>query len=313
MMKVLFLGNSQSVRSNCYFRSLAETPCELVGVVDAPPSKRRSTNPGRNDFPSFVEAEHRNGVSVFAPLSPNTPEFVNAMGGLSPDLFIAVGYTNILGEEILSVPRAWAVNFHASLLPAYRGKHPVFWTLRHGERWAGLTVHVMDPGIDTGDIIYQVKVRTRADDSVETLYDRIMSRSVNLMERLIAGAEKGKLRRTPQSDSGASYYSSAHEDDFNIDWSRNAGQLRRWIQTTPGQCFCQTNTAKRVWLVDAEVARWSGDDPPGTILKTGRTTCTVAAGKGALRLRRGRLQGGEEKPMAQVVRELGLKEQGVFA
>jgi methionyl-tRNA formyltransferase len=240
------------------------------------------------------------------------PHFVKAISELSPDLFVAVGYTNLLKEQILSVPRILAVNFHASLLPAYRGKHPVFWALRNGERWAGLTVHVMDIGLDTGDILYQVRVRTRKHDSVATLYDRIMARSVKLVVRLIEDAQNGRLRRTPQPESEASYYSSVHEDDFRLNWRRDAEQLRRWIQTSPGQCFCDI-AGRRVFFMDAEVVTNTGDAPPNTLRKIGRTGCIVAAGKDALRLRMARIDQEGEKSLPQLCRKLGLEQGDSFA
>ncbi len=306
-MKVVFFGNSHSAFSNRHFQALMETRCELVGLVNVPPSKRTSTNPAAADFPSFVEVARQHGLRIFEPASPNQSEFVKAVRDLSPDLFVAVGYTNLLKEQILSVPRILSVNFHASLLPAYRGKHPVFWTLRHGERWAGLTVHVMDIDLDTGDILYQVRVRTRKRDSVAILYDRIMEKSVKLMGRLIEDAEKGILRRTPQPESGASYYSSVHEDDFRIDWTRDAGQLRCWIQTSPGQCFHDV-AGRRIFFMDAEVVRRADDASPGTLVRTGRTSCTVAAGKDALRLRRARIDQESEKSMPRLCREFGLEQ-----
>jgi len=306
-MKVVFFGNSQSVFSNRHFQALLETLCELVGVVDVPPSKRTSTNPATTDFLSFVEVARQQGVPVFEPDSPNLPDFVKAMSHLSPDLFIAVGYTNILKEQLLSVPRILAVNFHASLLPAYRGKHPVFWALRNGERWSGLTVHVMNTGIDTGDILYQVRIRTRKRDSVATLYDRIMARSVNLVGRLIEDAEKGKLRRTTQPESGASYYSSVHEDDFRLDWSWDAEQLRRWISISPGHCFCDI-AGRRVFFMDAEVVQRTSNVSHGVLVQIDKTSCTMAAGKDALRVRSVRIDQGSEKSMPQLCQELGLEQ-----
>jgi len=74
----------------------------------------------------------------------------------------------------------------------------VFWALRHGERWSGMAVHMMDRGLDTGGILYQVRVRTRQDDTVESLYDRILKRSSNLMRRLIDDAGRGRLRPRAQ-------------------------------------------------------------------------------------------------------------------
>jgi methionyl-tRNA formyltransferase len=306
-LRVIFFGNSQSVFSNRHFQALLNTPCQVVGAVDVPPSKRVSTNPTLTDFPSFAAIAHQRGLRVLEPASPNLPDFVKAMGDLAPDLFLAVGYTNLLKQQILAIPRMLAANFHASLLPAYRGKHPVFWALRHGERWVGLTVHVMDLGLDTGDILYQVRVRTRKQDSVATLYDRIIDRSLNLVGRLVEDAERGTLRRMPQPESGASYYSSVSEEDFRLDWSRGAEQLRRWIQTSPGQCFADV-AGQRVFFLDAKAMEGRDDVSPGTLVQMGRTSCTVAAGKDAVRLHWVKTDQGEKKSLPQVCRELGFQQ-----
>jgi methionyl-tRNA formyltransferase len=301
-MRVVFFGNSQSVFSNRHFQALVKTSCEPVGVVDVPSSKRTSTNPAMTDLPSFVEVAQQRKIMVFNPINPNLPEFIRTVNDLSPDLFIAIGYTNLLKEQILSVPRIFAVNFHASLLPAYRGKHPIFWALRNGERWTGLTVHVMDTKLDTGDILYQVRVRTRKNDSVATLYDRIMAQSIKLVDRLIEDSEKNKLRRTPQPETGASYYSSICEDDFRLDWYQPAEQLRRCIQTSPGECFCDISGC-RIFFTGAEVVTNTISASPGTLIQVGRVNCIVATGKDALRIHKGSI-----KPMATLCRELGFRQ-----
>jgi methionyl-tRNA formyltransferase len=308
-MRVVFFGNSESAFSNRHFQALWEAPCQVAGVVDVPPARRSSTNPRTlTGVSNFVEYTHGQGILVFEPDSPNRPEFVQAIRDLQPDLFIAVGYMNLLKEAILSVPRIVAANFHASLLPAYRGRHPVFWALRNGERSSGLTVHVMDVGLDTGDILYQVRVRTRKRDTVASLYDRIMERSLGLLPRLIQDAGQGKLRRQPQTERGASYYSSVSTDDFEMDWTDDAEQLRRWIQTSPGQCFCDL-AGQRIFIVDADTVRLAGADrpSPGKLIRIGRTACTVAAGKDALRLRRVKRDRQGEETMSQLCRKLGLK------
>jgi methionyl-tRNA formyltransferase len=234
------------------------------------------------------------------------PEFVDAMRRLAPDLLLAVGYPQLLGEQILSIPRLLPVNFHASLLPAYRGKHPVFWALRNGERWAGLTVHVMDAGLDTGDILYQVRVRTGAQDSVATLYDRIMDRSVKLVGSLVKDAGEGTLQARPQPEVGASYYSSVDEDDFRLDWTRDAEALRRWIQITPGTCFC-TLKGSRVFFVDAQVVGRPGSERPGTLIRLEASFCDVATGQGALRVRTVRLDGKDTRSLPRLCQALGLE------
>ena len=307
MLKVVFFGHSQTLFSNRHFQALQKIPCQLLGVVDTPRSNWSSTDVRPQiEFRSFAEVARTGGIPVWEPASPNEPDFVKVLTDLAPDLFLAIGYTKLLKDSLLAVPRIFAVNFHASLLPAYRGKHPVFWALRNGERWAGLTVHVMDPHFDAGDILYQVRVRTRKADSVSTLYDRIMDCSVGLVGRLLHDVERGQIRRTRQPAQGASYYSSTRVEDFKVDWSRDAEQLRRWIQASPSQCFADI-AGQRVFFKDAEVVPRISELAPGVLIHTGRTSCTVAAGKDALRVRRVWIDPGVEKSTPQLFRELGLE------
>jgi len=304
-LRVVFFGNSTTVFSARHFYALLDTPADLEAVVDVPPHRRGSTNPATDNRPSFVEYARQRGIPAFEPASPNDPPFVAAAAKLGPDLFIAAGYILILKEEILRVPRILSANFHASLLPDYRGKHPVFWALRSGEKWAGLTAHAMDPGIDTGDILYQVKVRTRHGDTVASLYDRIIDQSVTLVERLVADAACGSIPRRPQPKGQGAYYSSTTEDDFRIDWSCPAEQVRRYITVSPGQCFAEIG-GRRVFFHDARLEREEVSARPGTLLRLGRTRAVVSTGWGAVSLGRVQVEQGSVESMTILCHRLGL-------
>jgi methionyl-tRNA formyltransferase len=307
MLRVVYFGNSGSIFSNSCFQDLLETPSEVVAVVDTPPAKRVSTNArGSGAIPDFGTNAKAHRIPVLEPENPNVPGFVQSLSAQSPDLFVAAGYMSLLKEQILAVPKIAAVNFHASLLPAYRGKHPVFWALRHGERWSGMTVHVMDRGLDTGGILYQVRVRTRKDDTVESLYERILKRSSNLLRPLIDDAGRGRLRPRAQQDAGASYYSAVHEDDFRLEWSQAAEVLRRWIHVSPGRCFCETRYG-RIYMADAVVVPCRREATAGTLLLVNKFGCTVRAGDGAVRVRSMHLDQQGVMPAAQLCVELGLR------
>ena len=311
-LRIVFFGNSQSLFSNRFFSPLLDAPCKLVGVVDVPPEKRQSTNPWTaTGLPGFVDTARARGIPAFEPINPNTPDFIGKLTAFSPDLFLAAGYMFRLKPQLLSIPRLVAINFHASLLPAYRGKHPVFWALRNGERWAGLTAHVMDPRFDTGDILYQVRVRTRKRDTVSTLYDRIIEKGVSLVPRLITDAGQGTLRPIPQSDAGASYFSSVSDEDFHLDWTHSAESLQRWIQISPGECW-QMVGDKRVYFMDAQVIRHPGGATPGQLIRLGRYSSTLATGEDALIVRWVQLEEGGKFPFSQLCIELGLKEGDVL-
>jgi methionyl-tRNA formyltransferase len=306
-MKVVFFGSSQNTFSNRFYEALGQAACEMAAAVDVPPAKRSSTNPARNaEATDFARDAARRGLPVYEPANPNAPEFVAAVRSLAPDLFLAVGYMLRLGPEMLAVPRIVSANVHASLLPAYRGRSPVFWALRNGERYSGLTIHVMDDRLDTGDLLYQVRVRTRRDDTVASLYDRIIAKGLSLVPRLIADARRGRLPRKAQPTEGGSYFSAAREADFCVDWSEGAEKLSRWINITPGKCFA-TIRGERVYLWGAKVAARSLDMPAaGTLLKIAAAGCTIAAGQGAVRLGRVQLASGRQLSLSDFCRQAGL-------
>jgi len=312
--KVVFFGSSQGVFSNRHFNELIEAPCKIVAVVNTPSSKHISTNTDKSNCPSFAEVAKELNIPVFQSHNPNSKDFIKAMEDLSPDLFIAVGYMFLLKEEILSVPNFMAVNFHASLLPAYRGKHPVFWALRNDEQYVGLTVHVMNSHLDKGDILYQIRIRTRKDDSVSALYSRIIDESKNLIGELIKDTKKGWIYGVAQSDVEASCYSSVSEDDYKLDWSWDADKLSHWINTSPGQCYYNitnrkslSTRTKKVFFTEARVIKKMHNKYPGTLLRVDKRGCTVAAGRNAIRIYKVRIENRKDKKGQQFCFEIGLK------
>jgi methionyl-tRNA formyltransferase len=274
-VRVVFFGNSLSSFSARHFAALLDAPCDLVGVVDVPAAKQNTTNPLAAGLLNFVVEARKRSIPIYQPSDPNIPAFSAKLANLNPDLFLAAGYAIILKEKILALPDLLAVNFHASLLPDYRGKHPVFWALRNNEKWSGLTVHVIDAGIDTGDIIYQVKVRTRREDTVATLYKRIIDQSGYLVGKLIADAETDNIPLRPQVKDSGSYYSSTTEDDFRLDWTWSVEKILRFITITPGKCFSMVG-GQKVLFFNAKKEAGDTTSPPGTLLNIKKTR---AAGK----------------------------------
>jgi methionyl-tRNA formyltransferase len=311
MVGAVFFGSSDSVFSNRHFRSLMEGKCAVAAVVDVPPARRVSTNSSRQPGGSFVELARRKGIPCFEPTSPNSPDFIRDIRALEPDLFMAAGYMLLLKSEVLGVPRVIAANFHASLLPAYRGKHPVFWALRNGEPWCGLTIHEMSPGLDTGDIVFQVRVRTREADSVSSLYERIMDASVPLVPTLIDAVASGSVPRTPQPAEGASYFGATSEADFRISWSMETALIARWTAATPGQCFAEIS-GRRLYLTDVVVTEGRPGAPAGTLLSASTEGCRIATADGAICVRRLRAADGQEMDAREVFHGLGLGEGSVL-
>ena len=290
--------------SNGHFFALLETGCETVAAVDVPADRRVSTNAPGPRGESFVTRAAALGIPVLCPRSPNEPAVVEELRRLAPDALIAVGYLLIFKAPLLAVPRVVAANFHASLLPAYRGKHPVFWALRNGERWSGITIHVMTRGLDEGDVIFQRRIRTKRSDSVSTLYDRIIEKSLSLVPRLIECIRDGRVPRRPQGERGASLFGATTDEDFRLDWSLPAAVLERRVRATPGRCFVEKDGG-RLYVMDACARRRAGGTTAGTLTRLGSGGCLVSTAAGGLSIQTVRNENGRTVGAAEALEGTG--------
>ncbi len=140
-MDVVFFGDG-----------LWATRC-LQRLVDAGHVVRAVVLRRKPSEPTLADLAQRYGISVCHPAEANTPEFVAWVQSCRPDLNISVSYDQILRRPLLESARLGFINCHAGKLPYYRGRNVINWAIINNESEVGLTVHYIDAGIDTGDII----------------------------------------------------------------------------------------------------------------------------------------------------------------
>jgi len=117
---------------------------------------------------------------------------------MQPDIILSVGFRHIIPQEILNLPPLGAINFHKSLLPLNRGANPVFWTILEGTQ-AGVSIHFMDQGIDTGPIIAQAEIEPEFSDNAKTLYGKLDSLQIKLFKEHWPKIRNGSIKSTPQT------------------------------------------------------------------------------------------------------------------
>lgn len=157
----------------------------------------------------------RDGVSVEALVT--TEEQLSLVERLEPDAVVAAGFRHVVPEGILEIPPEGCINVHPGYLPHARGFNPNVWSIVEGLP-AGATVHYMDPGVDTGDVIARRRVETTFDDTGRSLYRRIERASVDLFEAIWPDVESGEVEATEQTDAEATYhYRSDFEELCRID------------------------------------------------------------------------------------------------
>jgi methionyl-tRNA formyltransferase len=155
---------------------------------------------------------------------------IDRLQAARPDLLLSAAHRRIIRPPELAIGRAGSVGLHPSLLPLYRGSHPLWWAIRNHETEAGMSLYVLDEGIDTGPILAQRRVPIRADDSFRSLYLRAIAEIGPMLEELVATIqETGRLPpASPQDERHAT--SSAAPTDAQMAGSlreRAAGRLRR--------------------------------------------------------------------------------------
>ncbi len=157
------------------------------------------------------------------------------------DIMFVAGFGYRIPEPILRQARIAAVNLHQSLLPAYRGRHPVNWAIVNGEEKIGVTLHHMNEWFDDGAIILQRSVAIDPNEGVFTILQRLVATGNTLIKEMFAVMESDKFKGRPQDQTKASHYPVRRPEDGMIDWSRPTAAIHNLIRAVswpyPGAGF----------------------------------------------------------------------------
>ena len=158
-------------------------------------------------FASLPEVLAAHPIPVIPSNELTGPELPSRVRGAAFDLLVVAGFSRILKEPLLGLPRLAAVNVHLSLLPRYRGPAPQYWVLANGEPVTGATIHHLDSGIDSGDIIARRELAIRPGETERTLHPRLVALAAGLLRETLPRIADGSAPRTPQDHARASYFS----------------------------------------------------------------------------------------------------------
>lgn len=178
------------------------------------------------------------GIPVKCVENINAPAFVQEMKDIHPDLFVSMSFNQIFHDEMIHLPKYDTINCHAGKLPFYRGRNILNWALINDEKEFGVTVHYVDAGIDTGDIILQETYPITDADTYGTLLERAYAGCSSLLYRAIHQIQTGTAKRIPQCmiDPVGMYCGARTEGDELIDWHQSSRRVFNFIRalTHPG-------------------------------------------------------------------------------
>jgi methionyl-tRNA formyltransferase len=205
------------------------------------------------------------GIPVVQPTTFKSSEVVDNLAGLQPELIIVAAFGIVLPPDVLSLPRFACLNIHASLLPRHRGPSPIASAILCGDEVSGVTVMLMDAGLDTGPILAQETVKVSPMDTTGSLGARLADVGASLLLQTLPGWLAGELKPQAQDESQATYSKLMTSKDAEIDWCHSASQLWRMVRAYnpwPG-CYSWYQ-GKRLRILEAVPL---GDEQNGEIGK----------------------------------------------
>ena len=164
----------------------------------------------------------KNNISFYQPKNLKNLDFIEVIKDLNPDFIIVVAF-RMIPESIWKIPKFGTINLHASLLPNYRGSAPINWVLINNENQTGITSFFIDKNIDTGDILFQQKIKIDERINAGDLHDKLQYLAAEVTEKTIEGILKNELK--PVKQVTISNLKTAYKFDkknIQIDWDNDA-------------------------------------------------------------------------------------------
>lgn len=237
---------------------------------------------------TLAEAAHAAGVPVLQFGRANGADALDAVRALAPEVILSVAFNEILRAPLLELARVGCINVHAGKLPEYRGRNVINWALINGETEIGVTAHLMDEGIDTGDLLLQQLVPVGWTDGYGDVLARVVEAVPRVAAEAVAGLASGHLRPQPQLDAWATYFGGRGPDDEWLDWSASSRALHNKIRAitrpAPGARTLLGRAPVVIWralwepgwpVYTATPGQVVGYREGGTLVKTGDSTLLV--------------------------------------
>ena len=269
---------------------------EVVAVVTDPSDPYPGIQPGW----SVKEVADRNYLPVYQPVPReiNGPAFVEQMRKLEPDLIVAMHYGVIFKRSLLGVPRLGGVNIHPTRLPRGQGMTPSCWHMLMGDDQNWITLHHLDPGIDTGNVIAQASVDITPDDTGHTSTIKLLHEGHHIFAEALPLLREGKAPSIPQDqiEGVEQLYYRWQPEYARIAWQKPAKDVALHIRalshpkefpTYSGEAYTYL-AGRRVAVWAARVMDeddWAGSKAnPGQILAVAGEGLLVKTGQGVLLL-----------------------------
>ena len=275
---------------------------DIVGVFTQP--DRRSGRGRRLSAPPVKGFAESRGLKVLQPASlrKNT-DAIRHIADPAPDAIIVAAYGLFLPEDVLAVPRLGCLNIHPSLLPRHRGPSPVATAILEGDEITGVTIMLLDEGMDTGPILAQQETEIAREEPCDTLTMRLFEIGANLLTTTLDDWRDYSIAPAPQDDASATVTRRLQRTDGQIHWNQTALEIARRVRAfTPWPGTFTAWQGRTLKILRAEPIDDHIECPAGTAIAANDGSIAVATSQGTLRLLDVQIEGRRASPATDFAR-----------
>jgi methionyl-tRNA formyltransferase len=244
--------------------------------------------------PPVKKAALRHNMTVLQPENFKSAETKRQLLELKPDTIVVAAFGQILPRSVLEIPAFGCINIHPSLLPKYRGVAPVPAAILNGEEFTGVSIMLMDKGIDTGPVLTSVHVPVLQQDTTETLMQKLANTSAQLLLDTLPGWFRKEITPQLQNNGEATYTKMLTKEAGEIDWKLPAVQI--WRQVRAYQPWPGSYTrwqGKQLKILEAVPLTGEVTGEAGTVLNVNKNEAAfgVVTGNGILGVKKVQMEG----------------------
>ena len=219
-----------------------------------------------NPDPTLRKLAVGSGIPFFVHENVNSLEFRDTISVFRSDIFVSMSFNQIFKQDLIFMPQRGTINCHAGKLPYYRGRNVLNWALINDESEFGITVHFVDGGVDTGDIVLQETFSIDDSDTYGSLLEKSFEHCAAILYKSLLGIASGTSERIPQKtiDPIGFYCSQRQEGDEDLDWNQPSRAVFNFVRaiSSPGP-------VARTLVRGREVKINKIDLIPGALVKIG--------------------------------------------
>ena len=277
MMKVGFFGDGRWAYNS--LKALLKNKNMNIKFVAL-----RKNNPDQ----SLIKLAKQKKLKFYIFKNVNNNFTFNIIKKMKIDIIVSVSYNQIFKKKLIDHLKLGIINFHAGNLPFYRGRSPLNWAIINGEKFFGITVHYVNEGIDTGDIILQKKFLINDNDDFKSILTKVYKECPKILMKSLQLIKNNKVKRVKQNNLSkkGSYFRKRLLGDENIDWNKSSREICCFIRG-----LCKPGVMARSFINNKEIKinkvykKFKSSSKrilPGTIIKVFKRSFFVKTGNSSI-------------------------------